>query len=209
MDLKGNLPHLHFVLDVAEHLGMKLRLSFTELTNLVSHDLLYLRACLGHLLVREFVLELGYRGLLLGKCVLSLDLLSLCLVLLVGRDGPDKIASTDLLDEFLDEAVVNLAASLVFLLELSRFVKFPLTSLTILVDLFDPLSNVALLFFLSFLLLSGRSGILLARPSMLLRSLTGSTPLLSVGIFIILLLFLVIRGDPSIDLAHLLARRLL
>ena len=89
VDLKGNFPHLHFILHVAEHLGMELRLSLTELTNLISHDLLYLRACLGHLLVREFVLELSYRGLLLGKCVLSFDLLSLCLILLVGRDGPD------------------------------------------------------------------------------------------------------------------------
>ena len=89
VDLKGNFSHFHLILNVSEHLGMELRLGLAKLADLISHDLLYLRACLSHLLVREFVLELSYRSLLLGKCVLSLDLLSFSLILLVGRDGPD------------------------------------------------------------------------------------------------------------------------
>ena len=84
VDLKGNFSHLHLILDVAEHLGMELRLGLSKLTYLVHHDLLYLLARLSHLLISKFVLEFSDCGLLLSKRVLSFNLLPLRLVLLVS-----------------------------------------------------------------------------------------------------------------------------
>ena len=163
MNLKGNFPHFHLVFDVTKHLGVELGFCFTELGNLIGHDLFDLDAGLSQLSVSELVLEVSYSCLLLRKCMLCFDLLSLRLVLLVRGDSTDKVPSPNLLEKFLDEAVIDLASYLVLLLELCRLIEFFLTGLPLSIDPFNPFRYV------TFILLCFRILLLLSRGSRLGR----------------------------------------
>ena len=121
--MEGQLPHLHLIPDIAEHLCVQLGLCLCQLSCLREHYLLHPLTGLEHLLVGELVLKFLYHCLLLSQSLLHVDSRTLRLIMVVTTNRVQKVMSAYLLQCLVYVPLKLLCGQLVLLLQLPQLIQ--------------------------------------------------------------------------------------